>query len=388
MPNYDTFRADTFHQFSLPKTYFGWLSVVPKVGVRATYYSHTAPANSSANDLQLTDTDVTDASLLTLPAADLDPTDAKRAQELRNTIGAFKPQGDIVRPVVDAGVEASFKLSRQYDNVETRAFGLDALQHVIQPYTDFEEIEDFGYGSRKLLQFDRLLPTTQLQPIDFPQFNSIDTIDEQTAVRLGVRNRLQTKRDALTFDWLELDTFFQVNVYQPHGNSAFVNETSTLSNLFNQFTFRPLPWVNLTVDSQLPVFNGHKGFTEINSSLDTQVTSNLDVTISHLYLDNNPFFANSSLLRGNVYYRFDDNWSVGFSERYEFAQHQLQAQSYTLYRDLSSFVASFGVTVRNNAGVEDYGVVLNFTLKGVPRVNLPVGFDVNSVGNDLAGSGQ
>ena len=44
----------------------------------------------------------------------------------------------------------------------------------------------------------------------------------QTAVRLGVRNRLQTKRDALTFNWLELDTFFQVNPQQPHGNTAFV----------------------------------------------------------------------------------------------------------------------------------------------------------------------
>ena len=386
VPDYDTFRADTFHQLTLPETLFGWLNVVPKVGARATYYSHTAPANSSANDLQLTDTDVTDASLLTLPPQDLDPLSAKRAQELRNTIGAFQPQGDLIRPVLNAGVEASFKLSRQYDDVETRAFGLDALQHVIQPYADFEEVEDFGYGSRKLLQFDRLLPTTQLQPIDFPQFNSIDSIDEQTAVRLGVRNRLQTKRDALTFDWLELDTFFQVNIYEPRNNSAFVNDNTTLSNLFNQFTFRPLPWINLTVDSQLPVFNGHKGFTEINSSLDTQITSNLDVTISHLYLDNNPFFANSSLLRANVYYRFDDNWSAGFSERYEFAQHQLQAQSYTLYRDLSSFVASFGITVRNNAGIEDYGVVLNFTLKGVPRVNLPVGFDVNSVSNDLSGS--
>ena len=84
-----------------------------------------------------------------------------------------------------------------------------------------------------------------------------------------------------------------------------------------------------------------------------------------------------------MYYRFDDNWSAGFSERYEFAQKQLQAQSYTLYRDLSSFVASFGITVRDNNGIQDYGVVLNFTLKGVPRVNLPVGFDVNSVENNL-----
>ena len=47
-------------------------------------------------------------------------------------------------------------------------------------------------------------------------------------------------------------------------------------------------------------------------------------------------------------------------------------------------MASFGVTVRNNNGLQDYGVVLNFTLKGVPKVSLPVGFDVNSLDNELA----
>ena len=171
---------------------------------------------------------------------------------------------------------------------------------------------------------------------------------------------------------------------QPDQSATFANTNSTFSNLFNQFTFRPVPWINLTVDSQLPVFNGKRGFTEVDTALDFQATSNLDLTISHRYLDNNAFFQNSSLLRFNAYYRLDDNWSAGFSERYEFAQHILQAQSYTLYRDLSAFVASFGVTVRNNNGLQDYGVVLNFTLKGVPKVSLPVGFDVNSLDNELA----
>ncbi len=164
---------------------------------------------------------------------------------------------------------------------------------------------------------------------------------------MGVRNRLQTKRDALTFNWLELDTFFQVNAYDPHASAV-----RSVSNVFNQLTFRPLPWVNVTIDSQLPMFNGKRGFTEIDSALAFRPTRNLDVTVSHRYLDNNPFFVNSSLLRLNVYYRLDDNWSAGFSERYEFAAHQLQAQSYTIYRDLSSFVASLGVTVRDNNGVE------------------------------------
>ncbi len=382
LPEYETGRFDTFHQFTDPQTLFGWLNLVPRVGLRATYYTGSAPSNTFSYNLQY-DNDTSDISLLTLNAANATPAQLKQAQELRNEIRDFQTGGGIFRPVANVGVEGSFKLSHVYNGVESRALGLDKIQHIIQPYADVSFIEDFGQGSRKLLQFDRLLPTTQLQPIDFPQFNSIDTIDETSAVRMGVRNRLQTKRDALTFNWLELDTFFQVNIYQPDQNATFANTNSTLSNLFNQMTFRPLPWVNFTVDSQLPVFNSRKGFTEVDTSLQFQATSNLDLTIQHRYLNNNPFFPNSSLVRFNAYYRLDDNWSAAFSERYEFAAHLLQAQSYTLYRDLSSFVTSFGVTVRNNNGVSDYGVLLNFTLKGVPKVNLPVGFDVNSVESQL-----
>ncbi len=392
LPNYSAYRLDTFHQFSDPQTLFGWLNLVPRVGLRATYYSASAPSSTAAYDLQYAN-DVSDASAFSVSSAKApyDPTKATPAQmqahqallALEQSIREFQPGDGIFRPVVNAGIEGSFKLSHVYDDIESRALGLDKIQHIIQPYMDISVIEDFGQGSRKLLQFDRLEPTTQLQPIDFPQFNSIDTIDESSAVRMGVRNRLQTKRDALTFNWLELDTFFQVNIIQPDNSVTFSNTGSRVSNLFNQLTFRPLPWVNLTVDSQLPVFNGRDGFTEVDTSLQFQAASNLDLTISHRYLNNNPFFQNSSLLIFNAYYRLDDNWSAGFSERYEFAQHILQAQSYTLYRDLSSFVASFGVTVRNNAGVSDYGVLLNFTLKGVPKVNLPVGFDVNSVENQL-----
>ena len=173
-----------------------------------------------------------------------------------------------------------------------------------------------------------------------------------------------------------MDTFFQVNAHDD------IYQTK-VSNVFNQVSFRPVPWVNMTFDSQVPLFNGKRGFTEIDSAIAFMPTSNLDVTVSHRYLDNNPFFANSSLLRLNVYYRLNDNWGASFSERYEFSAHQLQAQSYTVYRDLSSFVASLGLTVRDNNGVSDYGFLLSFTLKGIPRVSLPVGFDVNSVANDL-----
>src|SRR5881394_2936847 len=39
--NYGTTRLDTFHQLLYPNTYFGWLSIVPRVGFRGTYYGDT-----------------------------------------------------------------------------------------------------------------------------------------------------------------------------------------------------------------------------------------------------------------------------------------------------------------------------------------------------------
>ena len=61
-----------------------------------------------------------------------------------------------------------------------------------------------------ILQFDRLNRSTQLPPIDFPQFNTIDSLDNWSIIRLGVRNRLQTRRDNDTLNWFELDTYIDV----------------------------------------------------------------------------------------------------------------------------------------------------------------------------------
>ena len=245
---------------------------MPRVGLRATYYSQSAPADDASAALQQIENVTTDQTLLTANPATLSASDLARQKALQQSIGNFQVRSDIIRPVVDTGLEASFKLSRVYGDVESRALGLDEIQHVIQPYVNFSEVEDFGVGSRELLQFDRRLPTTQLLPINFPQYNSIDAIDDATDVRIGVRNRFQTKRDALTFNWLEVDTFFQVNAYDP-------SYQTKVSNVFNQVSFRPLPWVNMTFDSQLPIFNGKRGFTEVDSAVQFMPTSNLDVTV-------------------------------------------------------------------------------------------------------------
>ncbi|MDP9253345.1 MAG: hypothetical protein M3O66_00140, partial [Verrucomicrobiota bacterium] len=164
--DYGSFRADTFHQFLYPNTYFGWLSVVPRVGFRGTYYGET-------RDLGKT--------IFTPNPNPFVPDFLLPEPSLTNPL---PKGGNTFRAVFNTGVEASFKLSRAWEGVQSRVLGLDGLRHIIQPFTNLSYVSDNGPDPASILQFDRFQPSTQLRPIDFPQFTSVDSIDSWSIWRV------------------------------------------------------------------------------------------------------------------------------------------------------------------------------------------------------------
>ena len=352
--NYGTYRFDTFHQLTYPNTYFGWLSIVPRVGYRGTYYGKTWDLGST---------------VFVPPSNPLEPNFILPPPTTANPI---KFDGDTFRSVFNTGAEASFKISRTWENVQSSIWGLDGLMHVMQPFTDFAYVKEDGPNPTSVLQFDRFEPSTQLRAIDFPQFTPIDSIADWTVWRVGVRNRLETRRDDQTMTWFELDTFFDVNFENPYYNTNY-------SNLFNNIRFTPVPWMSFSINSQVPAFN--KGFTEVNTFATVQPLANLQVNLGHRYFNDNPFFDNSSLFVVGGYYRINDNWGVGVQEQYEATTSTLEEQRYSIYRDLTSWVASFGGVIRDNSGVKEYGVLFTVTLKAFPKFGFDLNFDPYSQGN-------
>lgn len=360
-PDYDVFRFDTFHQFLFPKTYFGWLSVVPSVGFRGTYYSTTGSFTES------------------------DPSN-NLAEGLLNENGAR------VRFAMNAGVEASFKLSKVFEGVQERWLGLDGLRHVIQPYADFSWESQPTVPPSDILPFDQYIPSTRLQAIDFPQFNSIDSLERWTILRLGMRNRLETRRDSTTVNWLSVDTYFDVDFDNPLAqvippSITSVSRTTPLStpkelfsNVFNEVKFQPVPWAFLAVDSQVPLLDN--GFWEVNTTCDWTINPNIEVRIGHQYLQSNPNYVDSSELSFYTYLRLNENWGFSVYEDYEFKTGMVNQQTYAVHRDLSSWASSIGLNITNNgSGKHQIALVVTFTLKDLPRFGLPINLNVgNAIG--------
>ena len=235
----------------------------------------------------------------------------------------------------------------------------------MQPFTNLSWVSSSA-DPVSILQFDRFQPSTQLRPIDFPQFTTVDSIDNWSVARIGVRNRLQTRRDDLTVSWLDVETYIEVNVDNPFDETQY-------SNLFNKINFTPVPWASFGIYSQVPVFE--KGFTEVNTHVSIQPIANLQISFGHRYLNQNPFFENSSLYVLSGYYRINDHWGIGIQEQYEGTTGILEQQRYSIYRDLTSWVASLGAIIRDNGGVKEYGVLFTFTLKALPKLGFDLNFD-------------
>jgi len=311
-------RFDTFHQFTLPLTFFNWLNVTPNVGGRLTYYT-------------------------------------------RGDMSA-PPQNDIYREVLNTGVGFSFKASQLWPDATNSLLQVDGLRHIIEPSANYVFVPDPSVPPAQLPQFDSELPSLMLLPVDFPDYNDIDSIDTMNVMRFGLRNILQTKRDGQLQDLVNWNLLMDWRLDPKAGQTS-------LNDLYSQLSFRPRTW--LTLESQLR-YNIDDGNLNLAFHQITFAPNNRwSWGLGHWYLRGgtwgNGIWEKTDYLTSTFFYRFNENWGVRFQHNFDATSGRLQSQFYTLYRDLRSWTMSATFYVQNNLGSgASYGVSYQLSLKANP----------------------
>jgi LPS-assembly protein len=318
LPDYSGERADTFHQLLLPETFFGWLNVTPRAGGRFTYYSEgNGPAGTNS---------------------------------------------ETYRKVFSTGAEVSFKTSRLWTGATNSTLDIDGLRHIIEPSVNYAFMPRPSTSPSQLPQFDSELPSWQLLPIQFPDYNDIDSIDSQNVICFGLRNTLQTKRAG------QLDNLLDWNVMMDWLLKPKTDQ-QTFSDLYSDFTFRPRSW--MTLESQLRYDINDSDLNMAFHQLTFTPNERWSWGIGHWYARKEFLGGGANLINSTIFFRLNDNWGLRTTHSFNAQNGRLQDQFYTLYRDLRSWTGALTFRLTDNGtGSKDFTVAFSFSLKANPRQRL------------------
>ncbi len=201
--DYESARVDSLHMFYYPFE-IDWLNIIPRAGFRLTYYSKTPKDGLNQHEVD------------TLFIVD--------------DQGGGDPPGDVVnyrgtkenklRFIGELGFEANTKISRAWNDVKNAFWGIDGIRHVMVPYLNYN-----------------FTPPPTIKPKNLYYFDDIDRIDEQHFVRLGYKNRLETRRGEKKqelYTWASLENYFDFHFDHQAGYDA-------LGDFGTIFEFNPFP---------------------------------------------------------------------------------------------------------------------------------------------------
>jgi len=317
---YSALRADTFHQLLMPWMFFDWLNVTPRVGGRYTHYGESSG-----------------------PGADTVDQD---------------------RGVLNTGVEATLKTSRTWPGVKNKFWEIDGIRHIVQPLVNYAYVPRPSVLPSQLPQFDYEQPTTQLVPFEFPNYNSIDSIDSQNVIRFGVRNKMQTKRSNVVENVVNWEVYADWRL-RPR------SDQETYSDLYSELELKPFHW--LTLGSQIAYNLNDDRLDLANNSITIAPNDVWNWKFGNRYLREGAFFGTNAnnLLFSSLYLRLSQNWGLRLAHYYSIEDRLFQHQYYSVYRDLRSFTAALTLGIRRSVGSSpDYGVAFTISSKLFPRYGL------------------
>jgi lipopolysaccharide assembly outer membrane protein LptD (OstA) len=316
--DYAAWRGDSFQQMLLPNTLFGWLQFTPRVGGRYTHYGET-----EGNGTTLSEQD---------------------------------------RWVFNTGAEVSFKASRLWPGAHNKLLQVDGLRHILEPSVNYVFVPEPDRRPQDLPQFDYELHTLRLLPIDYPDYNAIDSIDSQNVVRLSLRNKVQTRREDDVRNLVNWSLYTDWRLRPRQGQGTF-------ADFFSDLDLSPRSWIYFSSLVRYDGVGGHLRETDHRVTLLPGET--VSWAVGHRYLRDDPGFGadyGNNLIFSTLYYRLNENWGFRMQHHFEARDGTMEEQEYTIYRDLRSWTTAVSFRIREPRDrPTDFSVGFTFSLKAFPR---------------------
>lgn len=327
--DYDSVRLDSEHTVYRPDKHFGFLTLIPRAGVRATHYSETR------GDAIFTTTQT--------PAGQSVEVDANGVTNIVFTPGStstnfqgYADGGGDTRGLVELGFETSYKAFGLYDTV----YG--PRRHILEPFANYT-----------------FVPEPNVTPDQLYQFDDVDTLDEENSVRLGARNKWQEKRELGAYDLVDLE-ISTLLLLDPQ------DDQDSFESLFWDAEVRPIDGIAIESDGTWSVADSELDRFNVWMTFYGSLTA--ESRLEYRYRN-----EESSLFAADVTLFPKARWTFNGYGRYEAEESRLEEYGGYLKHEFTCLAVRLGASVlpgyeRTDGSEEDdeYQVRLEFWLTAFP----------------------
>jgi len=326
LEDYETFRFDSLNMFYYPFK-LSKVNFIPRAGIRLTSYSQTSKTKIDTDMLK--------------NYAKVDNPYVDNPSKITN----YDSKGGAkFRIAAEFGLEVNTKIYRTWSGVKSAYWALDGLRHVMVPYLNYTYIPEPNIDREHIYYFD-----------------DIDRITEQNFIRVGIKNRLQTRRGAYgaqeIYNWATIEHYVDFHFNSFEGNDLgnfgtvvnfqpfpdFSAKMDLLLNLGEANVSRFAPTMEYRINDDWKVFGGYyyqNKYTERPAySMGSSLT---DLTSGTAF--EKPYGRNQSVFTGVEFPIIDSKTHGKASIRYNFESAVLDEASFGVTRSLHCW--EVGVTYK------------------------------------------
>jgi LPS-assembly protein len=255
------------------------------------------------------------------------------------------------RTVFFSGADMSTKFYRLYD-IKTNFIGMDlnGLRHIITPTVKYA------------FNHEPTIPNSRLRQID----PGIDSMVRNNSVSLELSNKLQTKRNNIKTDILDL----RVNSIYYLKPKYSVKRGSNFSDILLNLNFYPTNWFSIIANS---IYNRSVARTDDNYNKFTNVNYDLNFALGNkgaLGFGQRYARKAGNQLTSSFSWKLSPKWKFSIYERYEMGndpnvKRGLKEQQYTLSRDLHCWQMDVAYDITQAQG---HTIWFVFRLKAFPEM--------------------
>ena len=252
------------------------------------------------------------------------------------------------------GLDFQFKLYRLYPLLENNKYGIKGILHSIQPYFNFSHI-DTKETPQSFKGIEKKIPSPEARILNPIIKQERDYHQDQSILRMGIKNTLTTQRNQYSYSWLYTNTYIDRLIED--------SSDTDYSNLYQEIEWLPVPWISAQFSGQFPILKNSPRKKDIQAGIKLMPIENIEFLFQYQKNKNFQEISDRHSFDMQTYIAINESYGFQMKQNWNRENNDLEYQEYSIHKNNGIWL--FGINLyqrREENEKKETGISFRFSL--------------------------